>query len=320
VSLAAVGKAARAVGDGAAICRTLDPQAPTGWTCYRGFGVGLPDVRRDREPADRESLFARAWACLAAAEPDAKLRLTAEAFADWQAGQLEVTGTDGIRPATEVPHPQRPPLVHPRALARRSVATAEGRAALLHAVAHIEFNAINLAWDAVYRFRGMPAGYYGDWVHIAWDEARHFELLRRRLRELGRDYGELPAHNGLWDMALRTAEDPLVRMAMVPRVLEARGLDVTPGMILRMREVGDRASAEALELILEEEVGHVQAGSRWFRHLSAERGLDPETTYFKLIDDYLNGEIRCPLHLEARRRAGFTEAELERLEMLCRRS
>ena len=267
-----------------------------------------------------DNLSDRAWDCLAAPQPADKIRLTEAVCSDWEAGRLIVTKGVAPHPATAVPHPERPRLVHPRDLARRSIATAEGWAALLHAIAHIEFNAINLAWDAVYRFSGMPEAYYDDWVHIAAEEAMHFQLLRRRLLDLGRDYGDFPAHNGLWDMAVRTAHDPLVRMALVPRVLEARGLDVTPGMIRRMRDVGDHASCAALEVILAEEVGHVEAGSRWFRYLCAERGLDAEPTYFRLIDEYLNGEIRCPLHLEARRKAGFSETELRGLEALCGRS
>jgi len=153
---------------------------------------------------------------------------------------------------------------------------------------------------------------------VADDEARHFLALRGRLRELGHDYGDFPAHNGLWRMALRTAHDPLARMALVPRVLEARGLDVTPDMIERLRNAGDEATAEILEMVLREEVGHVAAGSRWFKYLCRERGLDPESTFFELLTEFQRGEIRCPLHLEARREAGFSETELERLKALCR--
>src|SRR5690606_2677139 len=155
----------------------------------------------------------------------------------------------------------RPRLVHPRELPRRGFGTAEGRAAFLHAIAHIEFNAIDLGWDAVYRFRGMPAAFYADWVSVADDEARHFALLRARLRDLGHDYGDFDAHNGLWEMAEKTAHDALARMALVPRVLEARGLDVTPGMIARLRGPDD-ATADLLEVILAEEVAHVAAGRR----------------------------------------------------------
>jgi uncharacterized ferritin-like protein (DUF455 family) len=207
--------------------------------------------------------------------------------------------------------------VHPRDLPKRSIKGTRGRAALVHAVAHIEFNAINLAWDAVYRFRGLPAEYYGDWVRVAAEEAYHFGLMRERLTDFGFDYGAFAAHDGLWAMARRTARDPLVRMALIPRVMEARGLDVTPGMIQRFRSAGDHATADRLAIILRDEVGHVAAGSRWFGYLCRERGLDPESTYFSLLDEYLNGEIRCPLNFDDRRRAGFGEGELARLRDLC---
>ena len=155
-------------------------------------------------------------------------------------------------------------MVRPGAVALRSVARHEGRIALVHALAHIEFNAINLAWDAVHRFRGMPPAYYADWVRVAADEARHFTLLETRLGELGYAYGDFDAHDGLWEMAVKTSGSCLERMALVPRVLEARGLDVTPGLIARLRRANDAATVEILELILREEVAHVAAGSRWF--------------------------------------------------------
>ena len=186
-------------------------------------------------------------------------------------------------------------------------------------MAHIEFNAINLAWDAVQRFRGLPRAYYADWVRVADEEALHFGLMRDRLRALGYDYGDFPAHDGLWSMALRTAADPLERMALVPRVMEARGLDVTPGMMARFREAGDEETAACLAVILRDEVGHVAAGTRWFRYLCAERGLDPETRYFELLSTHLGESIRCPLNLDDRRQAGFAETELERLQALCQR-
>ena len=181
-------------------------------------------------------------------------------------------------------------------------------------MAHIEFNAINLAWDAVYRFRGLPRAYYDDWVGVADEEARHFGLMRDRLRTLGHDYGDFPAHDGLWSMARRTAADPLARMALIPRVLEARGLDVTPNMITRFRDAGDGETADCLAIILRDEISHVAAGTRWFHFLCAERGLEPESQYFELLARYLGGEVRGPLNLEDRRRAGFSEAELERLQ------
>jgi uncharacterized ferritin-like protein (DUF455 family) len=261
-------------------------------------------------------------ACAVLLEPDPESKCAATmVLADAWAGRK--TALDREAEVVEVVEPGRPPkpeLVHPRELPRRRPGTIQGRAALIHAVAHIEFNAINLALDAVCRFRDMPVDFYSDWLRVAAEEARHFRLLQARLAALGYGYGDFVAHNGLWDMALRTAHDPLDRMALVPRVMEARGLDVTPGMIRRFRELGDTETAEALEVILAEEVGHVEAGTRWFRHLCAARELEPESTYFMLLHRYMGDDIRCPLHLDARRKAGFTESELSKLESICTRS
>ncbi|MFU8876925.1 MAG: ferritin-like domain-containing protein [Wenzhouxiangellaceae bacterium] len=210
--------------------------------------------------------------------------------------------------------PDKPVLVAPSELPRRGLGTTEGRIALIHAVAHIEFNAINLALDAALRFPGLPEDFYRDWLSVAADEARHFRLLTDRLEKLGAAYGDLPAHNGLWEMAEKTAHDPLVRMALVPRVLEARGLDVTPGMIERLRQAGDDESVACLEIILDEEVRHVAIGSRWFRYLCDQRGLDPTPTFQALLAEYFSTGLRGPFNHPARRRAGFSEQELADLE------
>jgi len=271
-------------------------------------------------PVRGADLFSAARAVLLIRDPESKCREAVALAEDWAAGRLILSSANAVSDVTEPGRPSRPELVHPRDLPRRRPGTLQGRAALIHAVAHIEFNAINLALDAVCRFPGLPEEYYGDWLRVAAEEAHHFRLLQRRLLDLGYGYGDFVAHNGLWDMALRTAEDPLHRMALVPRVMEARGLDVTPGMIRRFRELGDPETAEALEVILAEEVGHVEAGTRWFRHLCEERGLDPEITYFELLHRYMGDDIRCPLHLEARRQAGFTDSELTRLESICTRN
>ncbi|MBA1149217.1 ferritin-like domain-containing protein, partial [Ectothiorhodospiraceae bacterium WFHF3C12] len=201
-------------------------------------------------------------------------------------------------------------------LPRRRLGSAEGRAALYHAVAHIEYNAIHLGLDAVYRFRGLPEGYYDDWMRVADDEARHYTMLAERLAELGYRYGDFPAHNGLWEMAEETAHDVMIRMALVPRVLEARGLDVTPGMIERLREAGDGAGVAILERILAEEVPHVAIGSHWFRHFCDRRGLAPESTFRALVSDYMRGRLKGPFNVDARLAAGFSEAELRALEAL----
>lgn len=207
-------------------------------------------------------------------------------------------------------------LVEPRQVGRRALGSTEGRACFLHAIAHIEFNAINLALDAAYRFPGMPGEYYRDWLGVAADEARHHAMLVTRLGELGFAYGDFSAHNGLWDIARRTAHDITTRMALVPCVMEARGLDVTPGMIRRLRGVGDEPSARLLTRILAEEEAHVAVGIKWFRHFCAEAGLDPVNHYLGLLNTYLPGRVQGPFNLASRRAAGFDDEWLSRLRSM----
>ena len=204
-------------------------------------------------------------------------------------------------------------------VARRSPATPEGRAVLIHAIAHIEFNAINLALDAVWRFGGMPRAYYADWMRVAGEEATHFRLLRDHLRGMGHDYGDFPAHQGLWTMCEKTAHDILARMALVPRTLEARGLDATPQIQAKLRQVGapDALAAVAiLDTILRDEVGHVAIGNHWYRWLCERQGLDPETHYGTLVRQYEAPRLKPPFNDAARRQAGFTEAELRWLQQV----
>ena len=210
--------------------------------------------------------------------------------------------------------PARPPLVSPREVPGRGVATVEARAALLHALAHIEFNAINLALDAVWRFAGMPHAYYLDWLKVASEEALHFTLLAEHLRVLGHAYGDFPAHDGLWQMAERTRLDPLARMALVPRTLEARGLDVSPAIRAKLAGAGDMAAAGILDIILRDEIGHVAIGNRWYRYLCEREGVDPVEHYAVLARRYEAPGQFGPFNLPARRAAGITEAELRSLE------
>ena len=209
--------------------------------------------------------------------------------------------------------PARPELRSHFDVPKRSPFTTEGLAALLHAVTHIEFNAINLALDAIWRFGGMPDTYYLDWLQVAVEEAQHFSLLRAHLQTMGYDYGDFPAHTGLWDMTAKTSDDVLARMALVPRTLEARGLDATPPMQAKLRKVGTPDALRAvaiLDIILHDEVGHVAIGNHWYRYLCAQRGLEPIATYALLAAQYDAPRIKGPLNLDARRRAGFEEAEL----------
>ena len=263
-----------------------------------------------------QNVFDGAAACIAECDATEKARLSRETAARWRAGELSLTQNAPPAPIGEPGRPSQPALVAPRELPQRKLSSLEGRAALIHAIAHIEFNAINLAWDAVYRFRDMPPRFYDDWVRVADEEAYHFGLLRTRLQGLSYDYGGFKAHDGLWESAMDTAHDVLVRMALVPRVLEARGLDVTPGIMARLRGAGDGETVALLEIILRDEIGHVEIGSRWFRWLCEQRDLAPEPTFRKLISQYLKGRIKGPFHREARLQAGFSEEELTALEQL----
>lgn len=243
-----------------------------------------------------------------------KLRGTHALERDWLAGNLSTGSLSVVDAIDDAGHPHRPELVSPSDVPRRGLGTDEGRAAFVHALAHIEFNAINLALDAVYRFRDMPENYYGDWIRVAREEAEHFVLLRNRLHDLGYGYGDFASHAGLWDMARRTADDVLMRMALVPRLLEARGLDVTPGMISRLQSIGDTQTVACLQIIYEEELGHVEIGTRWFNYACDQRGLDAQQTYVNIIKTNVSERIRKPINIEARRKAGFTELELDFLE------
>jgi len=209
--------------------------------------------------------------------------------------------------------PQHPQLVQPGALAKRAVGTREGRASLIHALTHIEANAINLALDIVWRFSGMPEAFYRDWWQVAVEEALHFELLAAHLQTLGYSYGDFPAHDGLWDMAAKTQDDLLARLALVPRTLEARGLDVTPAIRNKLVSVGDQAGAAILDVILRDEIGHVAIGNHWYGSLCAERGLDPVQTYAQLARLHGAPVLKGPFNLSARRAAGFTDEELTAL-------
>lgn len=210
--------------------------------------------------------------------------------------------------------PKRPALVPPGEVPRRSPHTVQGRAALLHAIAHIEFNAINLALDAVWRFAGLPDAYYRDWLRVAGEEALHFSLLREHLRHLGHDYGDFEAHDGLWAMADKTRDDIVARMALVPRTLEARGLDATPLIQAKLAKSGDTRAVEILDVILRDEVGHVAIGNHWYRWLCEREGLDPIAHYETLTQRHGAPRLKPPFNLGARRRAGFTQAELDWLE------
>jgi uncharacterized ferritin-like protein (DUF455 family) len=229
--------------------------------------------------------------------------------AAWRNGDLAMPRPVDLpdRPA----RPTEPELLSPHAVRKRKITQAPaGRIALLHAIAHIELNAVDLSWDAVARFpdAGFPRAYVDDWVRVADEESKHFLLLADRLQALGSWYGALPAHDGLWQAAAETMDDPLARHAVVPLVLEARGLDVTPAMIAKLRAVGDDASADILGIIYEDEIGHVAVGKRWFDHLCIQRALDPVSTWQATVRARFRGGVKPPFNIPAREAAGFSAA------------
>ncbi|MBI3283810.1 MAG: ferritin-like domain-containing protein [Burkholderiales bacterium] len=245
-----------------------------------------------------ESDTARKCAAIAAMQADMPL--------DTQANYPVAAGIPG--------RPEKPELVSPGKVGRRAMNTVAGRAVLIHALAHIEMNAINLAADILWRFPGLPQQFYLDWLRVLQEEAYHFQLLEAHLLTLGFAYGDFPAHNSLWEMAEKTTDDLLARLALVPRTLEARGLDATPAVRAKLAQAGDLAGAEILGIILRDEIGHVAIGNYWYKSLCAQSGLDVVTTYAALALRYEAPVLRGPFNLEARRAAGFDEAELQALQ------
>ncbi|AKU21044.1 ferritin-like domain-containing protein [Massilia sp. MB5] len=261
-----------------------------------------------------QDLRIRALQCLVETDPVRKAASVAALASDAQAGLCTLDTRVELAAAADIPgRPLKPELVPPRLVGRRSMATLEGRAMLVHALAHIEFNAVNLALDAVWRFAGMPAQYYSDWLRVADEEALHFSLLDAHLRTLGSHYGEYPAHGSLWEMVEKTSGDVLARMALVPRTMEARGLDANPALRAKLAQAGDQDAANILDIILRDEIGHVEVGNRWYGYLCRQRGLEPRATYAELTVQYKAPVMRGPFNLEARRQAGFTEEELDDL-------
>ncbi len=267
-----------------------------------------PELARPGIAGARETLANAAAGILNTADPNEKARLTHAAVAAWRSGGMTV---GIVAPPDRPARPARPALRPPSEMPKRKAGPGPPRRiALLHALAHIELNAIDLAWDLPARFAApdLPAAFYDDWVMVADQEAAHFELLAARLGELGAAYGDLPAHDGLWQAALETRQDHHARHANAPLVLEARGRDVTPGMIATLRRHGDEASAASLEVIYREEIGHVAAGKRWFDWLAGRRGLDPATAFRDLVGRHFRGPLKPPFNDAAREAAGLPTA------------
>lgn len=258
------------------------------------------------------NLYQQTFQALMHTNTDEKRELIKALLFSWNNSDLNRESSELVK--IEIPgRPIKPDLVHPNEMKQRKLGSELGRATLIHAILHIEFNAINLALDAVYRFRDMPDQYYSDWLLVASEESYHFSLLEKRLNELGYAYGDMPAHNGLWEMVLKTDHDVLIRMALVPRVLEARGLDVTPGMIEKLKKAGDDETVEILRIILRDEIGHVAIGSHWFKYCCELTNQEPEQTFRDLLIEYMGRGPNGPLHEEARLQAGFSQNELDEL-------
>lgn len=265
------------------------------------------------------NLYRQTEAALLESNPRRKCELTFALATQWQQSVLSRSDeAENQAPkilSLDTPgQPALPKLVNPRDLKRRGMSSEAGRISFLHAFAHIEFNAINIALDAVYRFRNMPDQYVSDWLLVASEESKHFLLLDDSLTERGSFYGELNAHRGLWDMVCKTRHDVLHRMALVPRVMEARGLDVTPSMIKKFTQAKDPRAVEILEIIYADEIGHVRIGNFWYQTLCEERKLDANQTFSELVDFYMDGRLRGPFNWPARLEAGFEAGELESLE------
>jgi len=258
---------------------------------------------------DGNSLAWRTRAALLTADPRDKAQAALTLARDWRAGRIADIGR--VDAPDRPGRPDRPELLPPTRVPRRKIGPGpSGRAALLHALAHIELNAIDLALDMLIRFpaEDMPRAFLDDWLQVAGEEGTHFLLLADRLAELGSHYGAMPAHDGLWQAAIDTADDLLARLAIVPLVLEARGLDVTPAMIEKLSAVGDEASAAALKIIYRDEVGHVAIGMRWFRFLAERRGVAVEASWTAIVRARFPGRVKPPFNDEARGRAGFAPA------------
>lgn len=262
---------------------------------------------------ENTNLFDAVLDCLLLNEPHEKIKAVRDLNEQWLAGQLDLTSPKEVKRIAIPGRPEQPKLVNPRDVPKRGFNSEAARIKLVHAITHIEFNAINLALDAVYRFRGMPEQYYADWLNIAVEEALHFSLLEEYLKSRNSFYGAFDSHNGLWEMAVKTDHDVMIRMALVPRVLEARGLDVTPGMITKFQSIAETELVDALNIIQRDEIGHVERGNYWFNELCRQRSISPSETFHRLLDEYMEESMFDSLNQEARIAAGFSKQELVEL-------
>jgi len=265
---------------------------------------------------NKNDFFSQIYQLLMSRCPLTKIKGTRDLFYRFLDNPSVGDKGDPISPHIVAGVPAKVEMVDPKFVKRRSVQTLHGKAALIHAILHIEYNAINIALDALYRFRDMPIEYYRDWLQVAVEEAYHYHLLEQYLSELGYQYGDFPAHGGLWEMVQKTAYDVMVRMALVPRLLEARGLDVTPEIAKRLKAAGDEKAFEILQIIFHDELGHVAVGNRWYHYLCQQRKIDPLQTFQALLEKHAPTYLRRPFSIEARKKAGFQDSELELIHQL----
>lgn len=260
-----------------------------------------------------ENIFHLAFQCLTESDIDKKLSMSINVVKKIKSDSVEYASKNLDFKNMMPGRPDKPELIKPQNVSRRNTHTEEGRAAMVHSFAHIEFNAINLAWDLICRFQDMPKEFYLDWTQVAGEEAKHFKLLRDYLNRRSYDYGSFPAHDGLWTIAEQTKHDILLRLAVVPRIMEARGLDVTPDLIERFRQAKDDDMVSILELILEEEIGHVMFGTKWYQFLCQRVGKDPEEKFMEIMSHYLPSSKTKKINKNARLQAGFSQTEINYL-------
>ncbi len=262
------------------------------------------------------NLYQQAKNCFLSPVPEEKLQLSLQIASEWEAGILDWQEGETPLQLDQPGKLDKPVLVELKKIKKRGFNSIQQRASLIHALAHIELTAVNLAWDSIYRYRGLPKKYYDDWVQTGKEESQHFQLLQQSLNNMGYKYGDFPVHNELWQMAVTTADDLMARMAIVHRVLEARALEVIPFSVDKFRDLGDKHTADSLIIIANDEIGHVNAGARWFRYRCEQEKVNSDEMFFKLIKKYLKASPKGPFNYDARLKAGFSQNELQELERL----
>jgi len=263
-----------------------------------------------------DNIFYLAHQCLVKSNLDEKLLSSTETVKKILKGDVDFDLYSIDAALIKPGHPDKPVLITPKDVPRRNIQTVEGKAAMIHSFAHIEFNAINLVWDLICRFQGMSEEFYFDWTQVVAEEIKHFKLLRDRLNDIDYDYGDFPAHDGLWIIAEKTKHDLLLRLAVVPRIMEARGLDVTPSLIERFRHIKDEKTISVLEVILKEEIGHVSIGTKWYKYMCEKSNLNSEEKFKQILNEFLPTAKTKNINHKARLLAGFNQTEIDYLSVI----